>query len=148
MHSNVEVVVVLLHTELHVERGGVGSEDKLRAGSVGSTPAIVEGAVGLKGKVVSRVESNIGDGSGVVDGVTVRSAGEEARVGGGRLTHCDRNEQSDDAKEGRSERKELRTEEERLGRVVVVDVEDGVCDDAHAVSVVDGVDCPFKDQPI
>lgn len=140
VHSNVEVVVVLLHTELEVERGGVGSEDELRTCSIGSTPAVVEGTVGLEGEVVSGAEGDVGDGPGVEDGVAVRSAGEDARVWGVRLAHCEPNVRSDDVDGGRERRKKVRTEEERLGGVVVVDVEYGIRDDAHTVGVVDRVD--------
>lgn len=87
MQTNVEVIIVLLDAKLDVERGNVRREDQLGAGSIGCTPAVIEGAVGLESKVVAGLEGNVGDGRGVEDGVAVRSTGEEGAVGCVGLSH-------------------------------------------------------------
>ena len=87
MQTDVEVIVILLGAKLDVKRRNVRRENQLRAGSVRCTPTVIEGAVGLESKVVTGLEGNVGDGSGVEDSVAVRSAGEEGAVGCVGLTH-------------------------------------------------------------
>lgn len=55
-------------------------QDQRRLRCIGRAPGVVESAVGLKGEVVARLQCEVGDGGGIVNGVAVRSTTEEGLV--------------------------------------------------------------------